>query len=521
MPRHLRRLLLPALLVLAATAACTVGPSSRPPLAVYGGPTTPATTSSTAPSGMPTGPGGPGRDVDPIRWSDCPSDVSPEADGTSFTIECGVVRVPLSYTNGGQALSLDVARARADGVGADAENLVLVPGTPGRGGRDEVASVAAALPESLRKSFAVITLDLRGMGDSAVTSCLSLNSVRRLIAADADPSVDGAAGRLQNTARQLTFDCTDNVGPNLSSYNTTAAADDLDNLRAALGTPTLNLVGQGYGATLGAVYADRYPGRVGRMVLDSPDDPLAAPDERAKSRAAALDGALDTFSQSCADFAGGCPLGEKPRDKISSMLVVLDDGQVADNGLLITAGSVLLLLSDRLGDQDSWPELATALKAAAGGNVNAVAEMIAEDWQISSAQNLFDGAIVYGCNDTTQRLPPSEAATRAAAMPADDLFGRFLIGQVSVCSAWPAPDQPLGRVAGTGARPILVLGAVDDPVTPYEGIRSVSGQLASAKLVSWQSGQHGAFPGGSCMNDLVAGYLTEGHLPATGTLCPP
>ncbi len=257
------------------------------------------------------------------------------------------------------------------------------------------------------------------------------------------------------------------------------------------------------------------------MVLDSPDDPLAAPDERATSRAAALDAALDAFSQSCADFAGGCPLGDKPRDKISSMLVVLGEGQVADNGLLITAGSVLLLLSDRLGDQGSWPDLAGALNAAAGGNVNPVADMIAQRWQISSPQNLLDGEIVFGCNDTSQRLPPSEAATRAAALPADDLFGRFLIGQVSVCSAWPAPDQPLGRVAGTGARPILVLGAVDDPVTPYDGIRSLSGQLASATLVSWQSGQHGAFPGGSCMNDVVAGYLTDGHLPATDTLCPP
>jgi pimeloyl-ACP methyl ester carboxylesterase len=512
---------LSAFLVLVATSACTVGPSSRPPLAVYGGPTTQATTASAAPSGMPTGPGGPGRDVDPIRWTDCPGDVSPDSDGTSFTLECGVIRVPVSYTNGGQVLSLEVARARAPGVGEDAENLVVIQGTPGRTGHDAVASVAAALPESLRRTFAVITVDLRGTGDSAVASCLSLNSIRRLVASDADPSAGQAAERMQNTARQLTFDCTDNVGPNLSSYDTTAAADDLDNLRAALGTATLNVLGQGYGATLGAIYADRYPGRVGRMVLDSPDDPLAAPDERAKARAAALDTALDEFSRSCADFAGGCPLGDQPRDKITSMLTVLNDGQVADNGLLITAGSVLLLLSDLLGDQDSWPELATALNAAAGGDVNPIAAMITDHWQITSVQNLFDGEIVYGCNDTTQRLPPSEAATRAAALPAADLFGRVLIGQVSVCSAWPAPDQPLGRVAGTGARPILVLGAVDDPVTPYDGIRSVSGQLASAKLDSWQSGQHGAFPGGSCMNDVVAGYLTEGHLPATGTLCPP
>jgi pimeloyl-ACP methyl ester carboxylesterase len=519
--RRLRPVLVTAFCALLATG-CTVGPSSRPPLAVYGAPATTTATTSAAPTGIPTGPGGPGRNSEPIRWTDCPADVPTGAGDVTFTVECGTIRVPVSYAGSGQVLTLDVARARGAGVGDDAENLVVLRGSPGQNGRDRVAAVAGNLPEAIRSKYAVITMDLRGTGDSPAAECLSRSSVRQVVARDADPSAGSAADILQNLARQLTFDCTDNVGQDLSSYNTTAAADDLDTLRAALGTDTLDVLGQGAGATLGAVYADRYPGRVGRMVLDSPTDPLAAPDEAAKSRAAALDTALDTFVRSCADFPTGCPLGDDPRTKIDNMLVVLGDGQVADNGLLITGGSVLLLLSDRLGDSASWPDLAQALNAAAGGNVDPVAEMIAERWGVTESRNLIDGLVVYGCNDTTQRLPPAEAASRAAAMPADDLFGRYLVGQVSVCSAWPAPDQALGtRISGTGARPILVLGAVDDPVTPYDGARSVAGQLASARLVSWQSGDHGAYPGGACMNNAVDAYLTEGSLPPTGTLCPP
>ena len=40
---------------------------------------------------------------------------------------------------------------------------------------------------------------------------------------------------------------------------------------------------------------------------------------------------------------------------------------------------------------------------------------------------------------------------------------------------------------------MLVLGAVDDPVAPYDAVRSLAGQLGSASLASWQSGQHGSY----------------------------
>jgi hypothetical protein len=76
-------------------------------------------------------------------------------------------------------------------------------------------------------------------------------------------------------------------------------------------------------------------------------------------------------------------------------------------------------------------------------------------------------------------------------------------------------------VKAAGAAPILVAGAVDDPESPYSAVRSLAGQLESATLISWQSGQHGSYPDSPCVTSAVDAYLVSGTLPAIGTLCPP
>ena len=50
--------------------------------------------------------------------------------------------------------------------------------------------------------------------------------------------------------------------------STADAAKDMDVLRAALDDGQLNYLGKSYGTFLGATYADLFPERVGRFVLD-------------------------------------------------------------------------------------------------------------------------------------------------------------------------------------------------------------------------------------------------------------
>jgi pimeloyl-ACP methyl ester carboxylesterase len=57
--------------------------------------------------------------------------------------------------------------------------------------------------------------------------------------------------------------------------STADTARDLDLLGGALGQPKLNFMGRSYGTYLGATYANLFPSRVGRMVLDGNIAPSA------------------------------------------------------------------------------------------------------------------------------------------------------------------------------------------------------------------------------------------------------
>ena len=515
-----------ALLMLALVlAACTVGPSTRPPLATSAGPGSVAVPQTSA-STMPTGPGGPGRTADPIAWTDCPQDV-PTTDTTSgrrFALQCGEVSVPKSYTSSDSGdLSLSVARARLSSTPATAPPLVVMVGDAGQNGVHQIASVAGSLPTEILSHFSVVVVDIRGTGDSVPIDCVSDQSSGYLLSLGADPTTPVAAERLAGLSRQLTFDCGDMVGPDLSDYSTVPASDDLDTVRAALGVQTIAFLGQGFGATLGAVYADRYPGRISAAVLDGPADPASASDKQAAAAATAYQATLTSFGQACQTFRGGCPLGADPTAAVTALVAKLGDAGVpSTDGQVISGGSVVLALTDQLGDPTSWPKLAAALASAQQGDTDAVAGLLQDALGTTDVEQQQAGRIVYQCNDSAQRL--SGAALSAAVgsvRAAAPLFGPYLLGRVGVCASWPAPESALGPVTAAGAPPILVLGAVDDPVSPYAQVRSLSVELASATLLTWQSGTHGAFPTSSCVTTAVDAYLLNRTVPAAGTLCPP
>lgn len=511
-----------ALTAMTLLAGCTLGPSERPALATFG--TVPADPSTIASPSRPLGPGGSGQLADPIQWARCGDvDSVDRASGLSFTVDCGSVVVDRSSPNSFGDPAIEVARARAPGVSADAPAVVVLRGEPGENGRSQVASVAAGLSPAVRDQFAVITIDLVGTGRSGPVDCLSGYDTRTLMTLGTDPTEPAAAAALADLARSLTFECGDVAGPELSRLNSTAAADDLDALRAALGQQTLRLIGQGYGGTLAAVYADRYPARVEAAVIDAPADPLDALDARAAATAVAAEQALAVFAAGCADFQGGCPLGADPRAAIDKAVAALDDGPGPGPGSGVTnGGSVLLALLLRLGDPAGWPALATALAAAADGNGQPVQDLLDESLGLDGETNWPNAAIIYGCNDSSLRISPQQMSAAVDTIrPQAPLLGPFTVGLVGLCSSWPAPEAALGAVKATGAVPILVLGAVDDPTAPYAAVRSLAGQLDSARLLSWQSGQHGSYPASPCVTSAVDAYLLSGDLPAVGSLCPP
>lgn len=468
---------------------------------------------------MPLGPGGPGRTADPIRWTSCPGDIpDTAADGQHFTLDCAAVVAPISYPQPRRgSLTVQLARARPAGVGEEAAPLVVL-GDPGRSGRTRIAEIAAGLPEAVRHGYSVIIIDPRGTGGSAGIDCVTQPTARAILGMAADPSSTAGAAQLTAISRQLTFDCGDTVGPALTKIDSTNAADDLDTVRAALGRERLTLLASGAGATIGAVYVDRYPGRVGAVLLDSPADPLTGPERHSALTAAAATRLLDDFAASCGSFAGGCPLGADPAGFVQDLVDRLATSGETAGDWVMTSGSILLALLTVLPSRADWPGLAEAIAELAAGRADPLADLLTAAMGGEELTARLSADILYGCNDTTVRLSPDRIAELTAG---GGLFGPFTIALAGLCAAWPAPDEPLGGLSGAGAAPVLVIGSAAAPTRPFEEVQSVARQLASATLVTWQSETQPAYPASSCVAAVGTAYLLQGVVPDRGVLCPP
>jgi len=98
-----------------------------------------------------------------------------------------------------------------------------------------------------------IVMDLRGTGDSGSFDCPELERAIAL----GDPGPAAAA-------------CAVALGPRRGFFTARDSAEDIEAVRVALGEEKLALVGAAYGAQVAFAYAQRYPHRVERLVLDSP-----------------------------------------------------------------------------------------------------------------------------------------------------------------------------------------------------------------------------------------------------------
>ena len=85
-----------------------------------------------------------------------------------------------------------------------------------------------------------------------------------------------------------------------------------------------------------------------------------------------------------------------------------------------------------------------------------------------------------------------------------------------------ATAKPAAPVYYAGAPPILLVGTVYDPATPYPSALQRTQQLGSAVLLTYNGDEHTAHHrGNTCIDAAVDDYLTHAAIPITGTVCQP
>ncbi|MGV0111474.1 alpha/beta hydrolase [Arthrobacter sp. CP30] len=455
-----------------------------------------------------------------VRWEDCEEEFS-----------CATIEVPLDYADPGRA-SIDISAIRADATG-DAQGTLLVnPGGPGGSGvaivRDSLDYVAS---ERLREDYDILGFDPRGVGRSTPVRCYDAaeQDAARQESYPADASDDELLALLTAEAKEFADLCAERTGEVLGHVDTGSAARDMDILRALVSDPTLTYLGFSYGTQLGATYAELFPRRAGRLVLDGAIDPSLSNEEITLGQADGFEKAVRAYVADCQQGAE-CPYSGSVDDgvrQIQELFAAVErEPMTADDGRLVPVSTFVQGFILPLYDNGNWSTLTQAVTDALDGDPSAMlylADLSAERRPDGTyASNSTAAFLAVNCLDYPMTSDPAEMkADEQRLIEASPTFGRFLAFGGVTCAPWTYP--PVAEPAplrAPGADPILVIGTTGDPATPYAWSTALADQLESGVHVTWEGEGHTAYGrSNDCILDLVDDYFIDGTVPADGARC--
>lgn len=440
--------------------------------------------------------------------------------------QCATVVVPLDYARPEAGdITLTAARVRATGdAAARVGSLQVNPGGPGESAVDYLVAAVGTFSPAMRSAYDLVSVDQRGVQYSTPVDC----------GADTPATPMGFGLRVSGDAAQIAdsyeaFEkvaaaCEQRAGKLLPHLGTPDAARDMDVVRALLGDERLHYLGYSYGTYLGVTYAELFPSRVGRMVLDGVVDPALDGYRQNLDTAAGYQLAWESFAADCA-ARRDCPVGHSVAEAgrvLDGLVDRLDAGPLRQGkDITVTGQDLLTAVISALRDA-SWEELRTMLRQVLAGDTTQVQQVTGTDG--TGGGNAADALVAIDCLSATlgARLSRAEAeAALPAFLRAAPQFGASLATYLVLCTHWPVPPTQAPRpIAARGAAPILVVGTTRDPATPYAWAQSVARQLDSGRLLTYDADGHTAYHRGSlCVDEAVDGYLADGELPATGTVC--
>ena len=483
-----------------------------------GGGPTPVPLSGGAPVTHPPDPALASYYAQTLQWSDCNSGD-----------RCSTLTVPLDYARpAGRTIRLNVLKVPAADPGSRLGSLVVNPGGPGEPGASY--AVQGAFGQPLRDHFDIVGFDPRGTGSSSPVDCLSDSDLDAYLAEDPDPSTPAELATFETEQRAIAAGCPRLSGAIAAHVSTVESARDMDILRAALGDARLTYLGASYGTKLGATYAQLFPHRVGRFVLDGALDLTLSSRQQTLQQAAGFQQALESYAASCVNADIGCFLGKTVPDAVTTIsdLVarITASPLPAQDGRVLTGGNAFSGIAVTLYSRNYWVLLSSALRAALGGDGSQLLRLAdaytARNSDGTYANNSMEAFYDISCLDDPSSIPFSQVPAQFPAFEkASPVFGRvFAWGRTACRGFTPRSDQPVPTVHAKGAAPIVVIGTTRDPATPIQWAVAMAHQLDSGVLVRRDGDGHTGYQTGNpCVDDAVESYLVSGVVPKNNTSC--
>ncbi|MFB9781740.1 alpha/beta fold hydrolase [Rhodococcus baikonurensis] len=181
-----------------------------------------------------------------------------------------MVTVPLDYSAAdGKTIEVAISRVASTDPAQRRGILLTNPGGPGGRGLGLPEILNAGMTPEVAAAYDVIGMDTRGLGKSTPIDC----GVEQMTWMRSPGTTDEGWNESVALAREAADKCWDKYPDYLPHINTQNIARDLDVIRGALDQEKASYFGWSYGTYLGATYAQMFPDRIDRVVLDSAPDP--------------------------------------------------------------------------------------------------------------------------------------------------------------------------------------------------------------------------------------------------------
>lgn len=481
------------------------------PVACSGGGGTDAAATTTAADATTTTTAPPAPEYEPVfDEAVCVDEVDP-----SPRVDCGWLTVPEDRANPDAAsVRLPVAIIRSIDPEPALDPIVYFSGGPGFPGID---IAEAFISRDLGGPRDIILFDQRGTGRAEPSlDCPAFTDIAWATLGAATPREIEAQRSLDtydDCRRQLEAD-----GVDLDSYDTSATAADVADLRIALGIDEWNIFGISYGTAVALTVLREHPEGVRSAVIDSVY-PTTVGNSGTKLAASALR-VLDVFFGGCAKDPGCSAAYPTLREDVAALAaewnetpfeadITDPDGQPRQ--LAITGDDTIAGLWNALYDTSLiglLPSLIAPLRER-----GPAAEAIVEQLAVQGVDQLAGAAeaqtIAVDCADR-QRIDTLSGVPDVLAEHPELASLLFLAPTRDACERYGVESAPASfNEPVTSDIPTLVFADEYDPITPPEDSRAAADALGNATFFLFPGLGHGATLSHDCPESIFRAFVAD------------
>ncbi|XVQ14163.1 alpha/beta hydrolase [Spirillospora sp. CA-255316] len=463
-----------------------------------------------------------------VTWTDCRQGPDDEVGAglDQAGARCTQIIVPLDYTRPhGRTIRIALSRLPASDPARRIGALVLNHGGPAEPTLGMPLQTRTYLGD-LSARYDLIGLDPRFVGRSTPLDCGWPVGLWIRSAGTDRAGFDRQVAFNQDLAER----CIRRHGDVLPFATTRNTARDIDIVRSTLGEQQISYLGYSYGAYLGAVYAQMFPGRTDRMVLDSAGDPSQFGPRLLIGREPAAEQALHAWATWTAARHHQYGLGSTKTAVLATVHRIIQasstrplrvgpytlDEHIVPYLVYVGVGN------DRDPDRAAFATTMKALDQAANGTTVTPPPHLdaALSFYLTAAYSHYGSpAAAIICGD---RAAPPDPETYwndiQHSRNRHPLFGP-ITNNIAPCAFWPRPPREQPTEIANAAR-ALIISATGDTATTYQGAQAAHRKMTGSRLLTLRDtiahGIYGEY-GNSCVDRNVNAYLASGDLPRNQT----